>query len=750
MEARRTRILRTIPLLIAVCFVSFPAKAQYGGGTGEPNDPYLIYTAEQMNAIGAEPNDWDKHFKLMTDINLSAFTGTDFNIIGNESMAFTGVFDGNGHTISNFSYISTDTDYIGLFGCVDSENAEIRSLGLNDPNIDAGTGDYVGSLAGWLVEGTITNCYVVGGRISGNSNVGGLVGRKAKYGESGGTITNCYSTGRVSGNLSVGGLVGYNVGGTITNCYATASVTGGDYSMDLGGLCGGNRGTISECYATGSVTAGGYSVDIGGLCGGNLGTISHCYAISSVTGGDNSAALGGLVGYNAVGTISNCFWDKQTCGTLYSSGGWGMSTADMMAESTYIDWNNGAWIIDEGRDYPHLAWENTPGTIIDYEHPRSYAGNGEDQPFELEGPEDIVCISLRPDDWDKNFVLTSDIDMSSVTDYRPVGLFTGSFDGQGHIVENLMIDANVIGNNNQLGLFGRVGLGGQVANLGLLDVTVIGGNLSFFLGGLCGQNDGTISDCYASATVSGTEWLGGLCGKNQAGTISNCYATGSVTGGSYPSYLGGLCGSNSGTVCNCHAIVNVSGGVGYSLGFGGLCGRNGVGGTISTCYATGSVTGGMSGLGGLCGENRGTISDCYATGSVTGGSYSYCLGGLCGENGRSSTISNCYATGSVTSGMPLGGLLGENRGEVTDSFWDIETSGQATSASGMGLTTAEMQRTITFLKAGWDFINVWGIGENQTYPYLRRYSAADINQDKSINFPDLAILAENWLTDNTP
>jgi len=83
--------------LVILYFSGLPAQAQYGGGTGEPNDPYLIYTAEQMNAIGAEPNDWDKHFKLMADINLSAYTGTQFNTIGiNYHFGFTGVFDGNG------------------------------------------------------------------------------------------------------------------------------------------------------------------------------------------------------------------------------------------------------------------------------------------------------------------------------------------------------------------------------------------------------------------------------------------------------------------------------------------------------------------------------------------------------------------------------------------------------------------------------------------------------------------------------
>jgi len=102
-----SRVLRVIPLLIAVCLVSFPAQAQYGGGSGTAEEPYLIYTAEQMNEIGQNKKDWDKHFKLMVDIDLASYTGTNFNIIGRPSWLFTGVFDGNGYTISNFSYTST-------------------------------------------------------------------------------------------------------------------------------------------------------------------------------------------------------------------------------------------------------------------------------------------------------------------------------------------------------------------------------------------------------------------------------------------------------------------------------------------------------------------------------------------------------------------------------------------------------------------------------------------------------------------
>jgi parallel beta-helix repeat protein len=92
---------------------AIPDEIKYGGGTGEPNDPYLIYTAEQLNTIGLNQEDADKHFKLMADIDLSAYQGDSFNQIGFYDPPefapywwhppFTGVFDGNNHTISNIS-----------------------------------------------------------------------------------------------------------------------------------------------------------------------------------------------------------------------------------------------------------------------------------------------------------------------------------------------------------------------------------------------------------------------------------------------------------------------------------------------------------------------------------------------------------------------------------------------------------------------------------------------------------------------
>lgn len=128
-----------------------------------------------MNEIGANPADWASYFVLTDDIDLASFTGTQYNIIRpNSDNPFAGVFDGNNHTISNFTYDSNGVKYIGIFGCTD-EDAEIKNLGLIDPNVNAGTGYVVGSLVG-KSYGTITGCYAEGGIVLGASTVGGLVG----------------------------------------------------------------------------------------------------------------------------------------------------------------------------------------------------------------------------------------------------------------------------------------------------------------------------------------------------------------------------------------------------------------------------------------------------------------------------------------------------------------------------------------------------------------------------------------------
>ncbi|MCK4291649.1 MAG: hypothetical protein KAY65_00515 [Planctomycetes bacterium] len=339
-----------ITILLIICCLGVVAQGKYGGGTGDPNDPYLIYDANQMQAIGPDANDWDKCFKLMADIDLGQFDGKDdrerFNIIGkNWGDAFTGVFDGNGHTISNFTYTSTGTSYVGLFGYVRKEYAEIKDLVLINPNVDAGTGAFVGLLVGCLEEGTITNCYVEGASVSGSWSVGGLVGQNC------GSIAHCYSTADVSGDRDVGGLVGCNPSGEINECYSRGNVWG---NKDIGGLVGCNyddgnyyTGSVSRSYSMGRVVGTSF---VGGLIGVNDFCFEWCNLIC-----EDGYCWEDCDEYCLSGDVINCYWDTETSGQATSDGGTGKSTLEMHQQSTFGNWDFiNVWDIGEKQTYPYL------------------------------------------------------------------------------------------------------------------------------------------------------------------------------------------------------------------------------------------------------------------------------------------------------------------------------------------------------------------------------------------------------------
>jgi len=352
-----------------------PAQTKYSGGTGEPNNPYQIATAEDLILLGDSPDDYDKHFILTADIdldpNLPGRKVFDKAVIApdpdpNDDYSryrgpeFQGVFNGNGHTISQLTI--EGERYLGLFGILDS--AKISNLGLEAVNVN-GTGESVGSLAGYIHRSDITTCYSTG-TVRGNVKVGGLVG----YNDWWSNITTCCSTGIVSGNGSVGGLVGYNYWGDITASYSTGIVDANEGIA--GGLVGDNGGEVIACYSTAIVTG---KDGVGGLAGINnhisggrtsspVGRISYCYSAGSVSG---TSSVGGLVG-SGNGEITSCLWDTKTSGQTISAGGIGKNTEEMQIAETFLeaDWDfvdetdNGTediWWIDEGVDYPHLWWE---------------------------------------------------------------------------------------------------------------------------------------------------------------------------------------------------------------------------------------------------------------------------------------------------------------------------------------------------------------------------------------------------------
>jgi hypothetical protein len=401
----------------------------YGGGSGTFSSPYLIYNAPQLNAVGARAGDWDKYFLLMADIDLSAYDGKAgrpaFNrigyYIGADQQAFIGCFDGNGHSISNFTF-DNDTEIagVGLFGFVRASWTEVKNIKLINVDNHTPSADSTGGLVGIMGGGKLSNCSVQGGSVLSEQTAGGLVG--LIYG---GTISRCSAELNVSGGLWVGGLLGQSLNGiTITDCHTHCNVTGTEecgglvgelgvstisrcsaagtvtinYGSTLdrtaGGLAGSNSGTIEYSYSTANVFGNG-ATEIGGLVGRNLGTISNSYAKGSVSGSYPTAGLVGLnwktttdpgtiircfstgasniyglIGYNVDGVITASFWDTQTSGKTSSDGGTGETTDQMKTQATYTTapalWDflgETVYIADIWRmcvnnvDYPHLTWE---------------------------------------------------------------------------------------------------------------------------------------------------------------------------------------------------------------------------------------------------------------------------------------------------------------------------------------------------------------------------------------------------------
>ena len=162
-------------------------------------------------------------------------------------------------------------------------------------------------------------------------------------------------------------------------------------------------------------------------------------------------------------------------------------------------------------------------------------------------------------------------------------------------------------------------------------------------------------------------------------------------------------------------MINVDG----NDNVGGLVGTNN--GNISESLVTGSVNGSEN-VGGLVGINNGNVTDSFSRAQVKGLSI---VGGLIGYNGANGDINRTYAAGLVNAtGGSAGGLIGLNNGDVSSSFWDVQTTGQATSAgegvgNAEGKSTEDMYNRTTFSDAGWDFVNIWRIDDGEHYPELQ-------------------------------
>ncbi|UVK50888.1 filamentous hemagglutinin N-terminal domain-containing protein [Mesorhizobium sp. AR02] len=252
--------------------------------------------------------------------------------------------------------------------------------------------------------------------------------------------------------------------------------------------------------------------------------------------------------------------------------------------------------------------------------------------------------------------------------------FNGTFDGLGNTINYLW---STPGGANYAGLFGYIGGGGAVRNVGLVDAVVMA---SYETGAIAGWNKGSISGVWASGQIHGASATGGLVGQND-GSITLSFSTVGVNARDYNSA-------------------------------GGLVGANTASGTISQSYSTGWVLG-SSFVGGFAGLNQGSISDSYSTGPASG----------------------------INGGTQVGGFVGVNFGTVANGAFDTMTSGLTNAfgsgsslGSVIGLATSDFQNG-----AANGLSAAFGGGSGGLYPYLKSFYPNGVQAISGIAYKDSGV-----------
>ncbi len=271
-------------------------------------------------------------------------------------------------------------------------------------------------------------------------------------------------------------------------------------------------------------------------------------------------------------------------------------------------------------------------------------------------------------DFDTNgddVVDSSDELWNSGAGWDPIGIdsgasnsaaYRGVFEGNDYVIKNLMVSR---ASRNEVGLFGA--LAGTLRNLTLEQVDIDGGvhGTGAAVGVL--MANATVSGVHVSGEVEGSEAVGGLVGKAQEdGEISESSSTANVTG------------------------------------------TRGVGGLVGNLIRESVVENSYVGLATVTGQQE--------------------VGGLIGLLWESSVLRYSYSAASVSGTLEVGGLIGDSDAAllVVDSYWDTDTSGQTTSAGGVGMPTSQLQAptSATGMYADWD-ASIWDFGTASDYPELK-------------------------------
>ena len=290
---------------------------------------------------------------------------------------------------------------------------------------------------------------------------------------------------------------------------------------------------------------------------------------------------------------------------------------------------------------------------------------------------------------DVRFLLTADLDLSD-TDFSPIQLFFGSFDGGNHSIRGLSVTSD----GSRQGLFRRIGTSGEVRNL-FVSGSVCPGGTRLYVGGIAGENAGVIHNCGFAGTVEGTRYIGGIAGNN-TGTISHCSFSGTLTG---ERDAGGIAGISSGSVLSC-------------ANYGKICSTpidtvtetefnfN----TFDISQLTTEDFVNISNIGGIAGSSSGTVGNCANEGAVGYKYQGFNIGGITGKtNGY---VENCRNQGTVWGQRDVGGIAGQLEPYVSMVFTEDLLEELQTEMDGLNSSVSSISGTINnSLSAGADTIS---------------------------------------------
>ncbi|MEE0762082.1 MAG: bacterial Ig-like domain-containing protein [Acutalibacteraceae bacterium] len=564
---------------------------EFAGGTGTAVNPFKIATKEQLNNVR---NYLSSNFVLVNDIE---FTKSDFQEngkyyndgqywapIGTKANPFSGVFDGNGYTISGFkiNLLGTQSNYLGLFGYL--KNGKIENLGTTNSEITVdkyNNNFYLGGIVGYLNGGVILNCFNTGHIVvSSNTNIKAFV--------------------------TIGGIAGYVNNGYIFGCYNSGYLTSNEknnsYVLASGGIAGyvTSKSEISNCYNTGNIGTGNENGGIAGYFNVNC-LIINCYNIGMIS--NITEESGGIVGYAFLSSsddeneipIKNCYY-LNTISTGIGEGGNGNEEAircsieDMALIDTFNNFDfETLWKMGD-KTYPLPVLKNLGITKTSMEENKTEFSGGTGtlfDPYRIATKEQLNNIRFYPYNC---FVLINNIefdeeDFSEGGEFynngeywNPIGnndkCFSGIFDGGGYTISGLKVNITDSDKTN-VGLFGYI-RNSIIKNLGMTNsnIYIKSSKSSGYIraGGIVGYlRDSIIYRCYNSGTVIGEATTtdiysraGGIVGELVNGIVYDCYNNGYIKANECLDYskaeAGGILGVGyDSEIKYCYDVGNVVG-----------------------------------------------------------------------------------------------------------------------------------------------------------------------------------------------